>query len=79
MVRRENSDDKVKVQVNSGVTLEFDELVVTAPLGWLKRNLSAFVPELPTRMTQAIEAIGYGFLEKVLQIHFAKTVSLIGT
>ncbi|KAG4264650.1 hypothetical protein FPRO06_05275 [Fusarium proliferatum] len=53
------------IEGESGQTLEFDEVVVTAPLGWLKRNLDAFEPALPARMTKAIDAIGYGCLEKV--------------
>jgi hypothetical protein len=39
--------------------------VVTAPLGWLKNNQGIFSPELPTRLSGAINAIGYGNLEKV--------------
>ncbi|KAJ4157451.1 hypothetical protein NW754_009094 [Fusarium falciforme] len=62
---RTDPGDKAKVQVNGGQTLEFDEVVVTAPLGWLKRNLAAFEPALPARLTKAIGAIGYGCLEKV--------------
>lgn len=45
--------------------LEFDEVVVTAPLGWLKKNKSAFAPSLPQRLLSAIHSIGYGCLEKV--------------
>ena len=48
-----------------GVIHPFDEVVVTSPLGWLKRNLSAFTPLLPTRISQSIKHIGYGRLEKV--------------
>lgn len=62
---RMDPEEKVKVQVNGGQTLEFDEVVFTAPLGWLKRNLDAFEPALPLRMTKAIQSIGYGCLEKV--------------
>ncbi|UPL01567.1 hypothetical protein LCI18_012501 [Fusarium solani-melongenae] len=62
---RTDPEDKAKVQVHGGQTLEFDEVVVTAPLGWLKRNLAAFEPALPARLTKAIGAIGYGCLEKV--------------
>lgn len=42
----------------------FDEVVMTAPLGWLKRNMAAFEPQLPERLKQGIEAIGYGHLDK---------------
>ncbi|KAK2612371.1 hypothetical protein QQS21_001635 [Conoideocrella luteorostrata] len=56
---------KVEVELNSGQQLAFDEVVVTTPLGWLKRNMDAFNPALPPRLTQAINSIGYGCLEKV--------------
>ncbi|KAM5352581.1 hypothetical protein ACJ41O_005303 [Fusarium nematophilum] len=62
---RSDPEEKAKIRVEGGQTLEFDEVVVTAPLGWLKRNLDAFEPALPARMTKAIDAIGYGCLEKV--------------
>ncbi|KAH6968376.1 hypothetical protein DER45DRAFT_476172 [Fusarium avenaceum] len=68
---RTNPEEKAKVRTESGQTLEFDEVVVTAPLGWLKRNLDAFEPALPARMTKAIGSIGYGCLEKVY-INFPK-------
>ena len=42
-----------------------DEVVVTAPLGYLQRNLSIFSPPLPTRLSMAIEQGSYGRLEKV--------------
>lgn len=58
-------DAKVKLETVDGQTLEFDEVVVTAPLGWLKQNLDAFDPPLPSRLSQAIGHIGYGCLEKV--------------
>lgn len=47
------------------VTEAFDEIIVTAPLGWLKRNLAAFHPPLPPRLTTAIANTSYGRLEKV--------------
>lgn len=43
----------------------FDEVVVCTPLGWLKRNMTAFEPVLPERFTQAVQNIGYGTLDKV--------------
>ncbi|PNS16377.1 Lysine-specific histone demethylase 1A [Sphaceloma murrayae] len=48
-----------------GVFYAFDEVVVTTPLGWLKRNSSAFVPPLTQPIRDAIENIGYGCLDKV--------------
>lgn len=45
--------------------LPFDELVVTSPLGWLQKNPQAFDPPLPPPLTQAIDSISYGCLEKI--------------
>ncbi|KAI1196914.1 FAD/NAD(P)-binding domain-containing protein [Nemania serpens] len=55
----------LKVHTESGETLEFDEVVFTAPLGWLKQHPDTFDPPLPARLAQAIKNIGYGCLEKV--------------
>lgn len=67
--RRGPKDEKVQVEVAADgfgrPPLLFDEVVVTCPLGWLKRNPDAFEPPLPTRLTRAIDSIGYGCLEKV--------------
>jgi hypothetical protein len=55
---------KITLVTESG-TMEFDEVVITTPLGWLKRNLNAFSPPLHNRLSQAINNIGYGTLDKV--------------
>jgi hypothetical protein len=55
----------VTVETERGEKMTFEEVVVTAPLGWLKRNTDAFVPKLPSRLEQAIDAISYGHLDKV--------------
>jgi hypothetical protein len=55
----------VEVTTEKGEALQFDEIVVTAPLGWLKQNQGAFTPALPLRLSSAIDSIGYGCLEKV--------------
>lgn len=62
---RKNQEEKVKVEVEGGDKYEFDEVVMTAPLGWLKRNKSVFVDGLTTELDKAIDAIGYGSLDKV--------------
>ena len=59
------SESTTKVQVTGGNTLEFDAVVVTSPLGWLKKHVDAFEPALPPRLYQAIQSIEYGCLEKV--------------
>lgn len=65
ILHRREAGDKVRVELEGGQVLSFDQVVVTAPLGWLKQNLAAFEPSLPGRLTQAINSIGYGCLEKV--------------
>ncbi|CAK7206409.1 hypothetical protein SEUCBS139899_009201 [Sporothrix eucalyptigena] len=56
----------ISVVTSSGEAYTFDEIVCTMPLGWLKQNsATAFEPQLPPRLTQAIASIGYGSLEKV--------------
>lgn len=62
---RERPEDKVQVLTAKGRTLAFDEVVFTAPLGWLQRNIEAFDPPLPAQLTKSIQAISYGSLEKV--------------
>ncbi|KAM0333334.1 hypothetical protein ACHAQA_001995 [Verticillium albo-atrum] len=67
---------KPRLHTAAGQTMEFDEVVCTAPLGWLKKNLDAFEPSLPGRLELGIEAIGYGCLEKVY-ISFAQAFWLV--
>ncbi|KAF2122773.1 hypothetical protein BDV96DRAFT_482125 [Lophiotrema nucula] len=55
----------VSVELEGKESLTFDEIVHTAPLGWLQRNQDSFVPKLPERLSQAIDAISYGHLDKV--------------
>jgi phytoene dehydrogenase-like protein len=62
---RKTEGEKVEVQVEGGEKLEFDEVVMTAPLGWLKRNKGVFVDGLTEELDTAIDAIGYGALDKV--------------
>ncbi|KAI8625692.1 FAD/NAD(P)-binding domain-containing protein [Xylariaceae sp. FL1651] len=61
----DESGNTLEICAESGETLEFDEVVFTAPLGWLKQHPNAFNPPLPARLAQAIKNIGYGCLEKV--------------
>jgi hypothetical protein len=41
--------------------------VITTPLGWLKKNKDAIRPLAP-RISDAINSISYGRLEKVMSI-----------
>lgn len=64
----EGSDPKVTVEHedSEGIQREtFDDVVMTAPLGWLKTHINAFEPALPQRLQEGIAAIGYGHLDKV--------------
>ena len=61
---RNHSNHQVTVTTTTG-SYDFDEVVVTCPLGWLKKNQSSFEPALPLRLLQAINSISYGRLEKV--------------
>ncbi len=66
--RRDSGHDKVRIETKGGEAFEFDDIVLTAPLGWLKKNLAAFEQALPPRMEKAIGALGYGCLEKVAAV-----------
>lgn len=61
-------NNMTSVKTTAGQVIEFDEVVVTCPLGWLKQNQQAFSPPLPDRLCKAIQNIGYGSLEKVSSI-----------
>lgn len=51
---------------SDGQAYDFDEVVVTCPLGWLKRHhLTAFKTPLPPRLARAISSVSYGRLEKI--------------
>ncbi|GAB7365693.1 hypothetical protein MBLNU230_g7032t2 [Neophaeotheca triangularis] len=57
--------DTPAIQTADGQVHSFDEVVVTCPLGWLKRNKAAFHPPLLPRLSSAIDHVGYGTLDKV--------------
>ncbi|THV48211.1 hypothetical protein BGAL_0261g00010 [Botrytis galanthina] len=65
VTRVETDPENVTVFTDDGKSLEFDEVVMTTPLGWLKKNKQAFQPALPARFLSAIDSLGYGCLEKV--------------
>ncbi|KAK6076171.1 flavin containing amine oxidoreductase [Seiridium cupressi] len=61
----------VDIKAADGFQARFDDVVVTTPLGWLKRNQNVFSPPLSPAISSAIEALGYGNLEKIF-IRFPK-------
>ena len=58
------SSDTVDVTTRSGEAFEADRVVVTVPLGVLKRGLISFEPPLPDRTRGAIAALGMGVLNR---------------
>ncbi|MCJ1455108.1 hypothetical protein MMC28_005462 [Mycoblastus sanguinarius] len=60
-----DQERSVTVTTASNKIHTFDEVILTCPLGWLKRNLSSFSPPLPPRLSRSIKNISYGRLEKV--------------
>ncbi|KAE9974601.1 hypothetical protein EG327_008724 [Venturia inaequalis] len=61
----QEGNPRVTIETANGVSESFDEVVVTTPLGWLKRNQHVFEPDLPERIVQGIDSLGYGNLDKV--------------
>lgn len=63
--RESGRHEQVIVVTEDEQEMKFDEVVMTAPLGWLKRNLDCFVPNVPNGFKTAVESLGYGMLDKV--------------
>ena len=60
------SNALAQVTLANGSELKFDAVICTLPLGVLKHSSSVlFDPPLPVRVTEAINNLGYGTLEKV--------------
>jgi monoamine oxidase len=55
----------VKITTNQGVFEAF-EVIITVPLGVLKRGSIKFIPELPAAKTRAISNLGFGVLDKTI-------------
>lgn len=56
---------KVVLETDVGTVHEFDEVVMTTPLGWLQKHLDCFRPSLPARINAAICNLKLSQLEKV--------------
>jgi hypothetical protein len=61
----------VDIEAADGFRGSFDDVIVTVPLGWLKRNEDVFSPCLSPKISNAIRSLGYGNLDKVF-IKFPK-------
>jgi hypothetical protein len=59
-----SSPGSVCVTTSDGEESHFDRVVVTTPLGWLKKHPEC-IETMPTRIAQAIRSISFGRLEKV--------------
>ncbi|KAG9246651.1 hypothetical protein BJ878DRAFT_565632 [Calycina marina] len=64
-VDKSSAQQTVSVLTKAVDALNFDELVVTTPLGWLKCNKQLFDPPLPSRLEARIAGISRGHLENV--------------
>jgi protoporphyrinogen oxidase len=62
---RTKENDRISVTTKNRTVFHFDEVVFTAPLGVLKRNLHMFEPAVPNRFSEAVDSLGYGHLDKV--------------
>lgn len=62
---RETQGGQVVLKTEKGESFSFDEVLMTTPLGFLKRNKEMFKPSLPPRLLAGIDAISVGHLEKV--------------
>ena len=60
-----HSDSAVSLKLGTGESLTVDRVVVTLPLGVLKKNAVAFDPLLPFTHRTAITALGMGSVETV--------------
>ncbi|KAJ5389252.1 amine oxidase [Penicillium cataractarum] len=60
-----SQNDIVEIEARDGFRCSFNDVVVTAPLGWLKRNEHVFSPPLSPTVSSAIHSLGYGNLDKV--------------
>ncbi|CAG2100453.1 unnamed protein product [Medioppia subpectinata] len=61
-----NTPAKVEILCENGSTYICNHVVVTVPLGVLKReSLNLFVPKLPQYKLDAIKALGFGAVDKI--------------
>ncbi|KAJ3816504.1 hypothetical protein F5880DRAFT_1494228 [Lentinula raphanica] len=60
-----NAGELLRVTTDDGFVWKFDEVVLTTPLGWLKKHIDCFYPPLSPRLTSAIDNLKLSQLEKV--------------
>lgn len=54
------------MKTKDDVKHEFDRVIVTVPLGVLKKHVIKFKPELPQDKLESIRKLGSGYLDKVV-------------
>lgn len=81
VTRIESEADSVKVYTPDNI-FKGQAVIVTVPLGVLKRNLISFYPQLPVQKVNAISKLGMGVANKVLlqfkKVFWPKHESVIG-
>lgn len=60
-----SASEKTRVECTDGSVIEADQVVLTAPLGVLKRGSIEFDPPLPDWKSSCIDRMGFGLLNKV--------------
>jgi len=60
----EYGEGGVRLMVQDGSVYQADKVIVTVPLGVLKKKLIRFIPELPPEKQQVIHTLGMGVLNK---------------
>ena len=60
------SNNRVRVETAQGQIYDADAVVVTLPLGVLKKGVVKFEPSLPLYKQQVINRMGFGALNKVM-------------
>lgn len=70
-VERSSRDRGVMLETASGFRATVDHVVMTTPLGWLQQHKDVFQPPMPPELSEAIDSIHYGHLEKAF-VHFPK-------
>ncbi|KAL4958202.1 hypothetical protein BDW69DRAFT_191026 [Aspergillus filifer] len=61
-----DDDPHVLIKIEDSRTFKFNSIVITVPLGLLKRQSPTFPPPLPPQISRAIDGASYSSLEKVL-------------